>query len=115
VHFSRRRYKKGKSPPAQMNVKFHPDATIELIEAAHFYEERQEGLGDRLLDAVEEAIAFIRMHPTIWRSDEKGRRKYRAKRFPYLIIYKIKNDSLYILAIAHTSRKPGYWKMRDEP
>ncbi len=97
-----------------MKVQFHPDATIELIEAAHFYEERQQGLGDRLLDAVEEAIAFIRRHPTIWRPDEQGRRKYRVRRFPFLIIYKIKNNSIYILAIAHTSRRPGYWKKRHE-
>ena len=96
-----------------MKVQFHPDATIELIEAAHFYEKRQEGLGERLLNAVEEAIAFIRRHPTIWRPDESGRRNYRVRRFPYLIIYKIKNNSIYILAIAHTSRRPGYWKKRD--
>jgi len=98
-----------------MKVQFHPDSVLELIEAAHFYEERQEGLGDRLIDAVENAIAFIKQHPTIWHPDEKGRRKYRVKRFPYLIIYKIKNNSIFILAIAHTSKLPGYWEMRDEP
>jgi hypothetical protein len=69
-----------------MKVQFHPEATIELIEAAHFYEERQQGLGERLLDAVEEAIGFIRRNPTIWHPDKAGRRKYRVRRFPFLII-----------------------------
>lgn len=114
MHFSRRSNREGKAQAKQMNVQFHPDSTIELSEAAHFYEEHQEGLGERLLVAVEEAIAFIKKHPIIWHPDEQGRRKHRVKRFPYLIIFKIKNDTIFILAIAHTSRHPGYWKMRDE-
>jgi hypothetical protein len=35
-----------------------------------------------------------------------------VKRFPYKIVYRERADDLYIVAIAHTSRRPGYWKDR---
>jgi hypothetical protein len=33
-------------------------------------------------------------------------------RFPYLILYLDYPDRIRILALAHTSRRPGYWKTR---
>ncbi len=113
MHSSRRSHKTGKKQPPELLIQYHPDAVNEMTEAALFYEERQMGLGERLLDAIEEAIEFLREHPTLWRHDERGRRKYRVKRFPYLIIYKVTQQTIYILAIAHTSKKPEYWESRD--
>ena len=96
-----------------MNIRYHPEALKEMVEAAIFYEEHQEGLGSRFLDIIEDAFTKIAAHPTIWLADLQGRRKYRIKRFPYLLIYTISEDAIYILAVAHTSRKPNYWRVRD--
>jgi toxin ParE1/3/4 len=114
VRSSRRSHKIGKKPPLQLTIQYHPDAVTEMAEAALFYEDRQTGLGERLLNAIEEALEVIKTHPTMWRADERGRRKYRVKRFPYLLIYKVTQQTIVILAIAHTSRKPGYWESRDQ-
>jgi hypothetical protein len=35
-----------------------------------------------------------------------------VKRHPYLAIYAILPDQLVIIAIAHTSKQPGYWRDR---
>lgn len=113
MHSRRGRDEAGQEQLKNVVIRYHPDAVEEMIEAAIFYEERQTGLGERLLDAIEEALEFLKTHPTIWRADERGRRKYRVKRFPYLIIYKVERQTLFILAIAHTSRRPGYWTRRD--
>ena len=96
-----------------MNIHYHPEALKEMVEAAIFYEEHQEELGSRFLDAIEDSLTKITIHPTIWRADQQGRRKYRIKRFPYLLIYTISQETIYILAVAHTSRKPNYWRVRD--
>ena len=114
MHSSQRRHQTGKNEPRQLTIHYHPDAVTDMTEAALFYEDRQAGLGERLLNAIEEAFEVISTHPTLWRADERGRRKYRIKRFPYLMIYKVTSQTIVILAIAHTSRKPGYWKERDE-
>ena len=113
MHSSRRRDEKSQSQPNQISVRYHPEATNELIEAAHFYNERQVGLGIQFLDAIEEAIDFMSKNPFASSADEKGRRKCRIKRYPYLIIYKVSTEAVYILAVAHTSRKPGYWQTRE--
>jgi toxin ParE1/3/4 len=58
-------------------------------------------------------LNFIRHNPLVFHPDELGRRKYIVKKFPYLLIYKVKKGCIYILAVAHGARKPGYWKSRD--
>ena len=39
-------------------------------------------------------------------------RRVKADKFPYWVIYRVKDDIVQILAIMHTSRHPGYWKLR---
>ncbi len=35
------------------------------------------------------------------------------ERFPYILIYQVRSDTIEFVAIAHTSREPGYWLKRD--
>lgn len=92
---------------------YHPAASAEMIAAARVYEERVTGLGHRFLDAVDAALATLRRSPRLGRSDRRGRRRWLVRRFPYVIIYRVKGNFLHVLAVAHTSRMPGYWKSRD--
>jgi len=43
--------------------------------------------------------------------DNRYRRAF-VRRFPDAVIYRLEADVLYILAVAHLSRKPGYWRNR---
>jgi plasmid stabilization system protein ParE len=36
----------------------------------------------------------------------------KADRFPYLVIYRIENDHVLIIAVAHERREFGYWQNR---
>ncbi len=94
-------------------IEYHPLAAEELIEVAQFYESRQGGLGERFLNTVEKTVKNLRTDPLMWKADGSGRRKYRIWKFPYHLIYRIKGSCVYILAVAHMSRKPGYWESRD--
>ncbi|MCX7017092.1 MAG: type II toxin-antitoxin system RelE/ParE family toxin [Candidatus Sumerlaeota bacterium] len=96
-----------------MILDFHPEALEKLIEAARFYEAREAGTGERFLDAVDAALDTLQRNPLLGRSDQQGRRRWLVRRFPYLIIYRVESAVLHILAIAHTSRMPGYWMSRD--
>ena len=96
-----------------MRLIYHPQAAEELIEASGFYERRVMGLGSRFLDAVEDSLAKLSGTPQLAPADDRGRRKYLIHGFPYVIIYWFESDSLHVLAVAHTGRKPGYWAARD--
>ena len=43
--------------------------------------------------------------------DPPARRHFSAA-FPYAVIYVEKPDSVWIVAVMHTKRQPGYWRER---
>lgn len=91
---------------------YHPEAETDLIEAAHFYEQRVPLLGAQFLDAADLAIASILEAPHRWSIIEEGVRQYLMPRFPYSIYYRVLPDHIRILAFKHHSRHPGYWRNR---
>lgn len=39
-------------------------------------------------------------------------RKFLLARFPYAMYYVPRGDEMLVLAVAHGSRRPGYWRHR---
>lgn len=39
-------------------------------------------------------------------------RRVLLQHFPYFVVYRERDEDLHIIAIAHASRKPGYWRHR---
>jgi toxin ParE1/3/4 len=92
---------------------FHPDATAELRAAVAYYEQLRPGLGRDLQREVERAINRIQQHPQSFpQQNEAGLRKYFVRRFPYTILYLELTDQIWIAAVAHQRRRPGYWRNR---
>jgi plasmid stabilization system protein ParE len=96
-----------------MNYWLHPDALEDLRDAASHYRDRA---GNRfaqlLLAEFEQSVGLLSRHPrlgAIWRH---GKRRIVMRRFPYSVIYTIADDQIRIFAVAHHSRRPGYWRKR---
>ena len=62
--------------------------------------------------AVEHAVERIASSPARWRRHLHGTRRYRLPDFPYLVIYCAAEHVVWIVAVAHCARRPGYWKLR---
>jgi toxin ParE1/3/4 len=95
-----------------MRYEFHPEALAEYDAAAHYYAEQQSGLDLRFIACVENAINVILEEPTRWRAFDEDIRRCLTRVFPYGILYTIESDFVLIVAVAHCSREPGYWKHR---
>jgi plasmid stabilization system protein ParE len=95
-----------------MNIEFLPEAQEEFYDAAEFYEEREMGLGMRFRAEISEACSMIQAHPLLWREREGGFRRVNCPVFPYYIAYFIRGNTVVIAAVAHGSRRPGYWRNR---
>ena len=93
-------------------VLFHPEAEAELDNAIGFYEERQIGLGLDFEREVLHGISKICDSPSRWPTHKYGTRKFLLSRFPFHIFYLEIPDCIWIIAVAHCSRKPNYWKNR---
>ena len=95
-----------------MRLIYHPDAEIELIEAARYYESRVAALGVQFLDEADRGVAMILEAPERWRIIEEGVRSYLMSRFPYAVYYHDSPDRLHILAFKHHRQHPDYWRYR---
>ena len=88
------------------------EAFEELKDAIAYYEEQQAGLGLRLNDEVDQHVNWILGNFTVPQIRKGDYRRVNLKVFPYYIAYIIREDTLWILAIAHAHRNPEYWVKR---
>lgn len=95
-------------------VRYEDAADEELIDEIVRYELRREGLGTEFLAAVRDAVRLVAQNPAAWQATEHGRevRRFVMDRFPFTIVYTELPDEVLIIAIAHASREPGYWRVR---
>ena len=97
-----------------MRVRLDPAAKSEIRQAALFYEDCRKGFGQEFLDSIESAFEQIHQHPTVWRILKGRFRRYLLQRFPYGVIYALDEEVIYIAAVMHLKRKPGYWVSRSK-
>ncbi|MGD0769901.1 MAG: type II toxin-antitoxin system RelE/ParE family toxin [Tepidisphaeraceae bacterium] len=98
-----------------MNYRFSPEARIDLLAAADFYETRRAGLGAEFGVDVGLALARVLEAPRRWPEMEPGIRRFRLDRFPYAIIYRISSAQMVdIIAIFDLRRRPGSWRRDRE-
>ena len=93
-------------------VRFHPDAEAELIAAGEFYETYASGLGLDFVAEVRRAARTLAAHPRIGHRFSKRLRRLLVRRFPYGLLYRVEKDAIFIVAVMHLRRRPGYWKGR---
>jgi toxin ParE1/3/4 len=100
-----------------MTLRLHPDASAELDAAALWYEHEQPGLGQAFLIEVARATTTIEETPSTWPFVRKQRRirRFLLARFPFAILYQADAGNVVVLAVAHTKRRPNYWRARRLP
>jgi len=97
-----------------VEIRLLKPAQTEMDDAIVWYEEQFSGLGIEFLDEILETFKRIKLNPDAWRSFSDRTRRCLVHRFPYGIIYQIRDNGILVIAIAHLHRKPDYWKDRVE-
>jgi toxin ParE1/3/4 len=90
---------------------FDPQARAELREAFAFHEGTT-GTGERFLDAVEAACELVLQYPEGGEEYRRGVRRKLLDGFDYYLCYLPLSGGIYVVAVAHTSRRPNYWLPR---
>ena len=94
--------------------RFHREARAEYREALAWYAARSLDAADGFADAVAHGIRGIRELPAAWPMWQ-GRRDIHVRvmqRYPYSIVYIVRDSQIVIIAVAHQRRRPGYWLSR---
>lgn len=96
-----------------MKYYFHEEAERELNSAVDYYNEVEPGLGAAFLAEVSTAIENIIARPLAWHPLSQNTRRCLTNKFPFGVIYQPLQDAVYIIAVMHLSREPGYWQSRS--
>ena len=95
-----------------MRISFLEPAQLELDEAVNYYNYEEAGLGEVFLSEILKTFDRIGKFPDAWQPLSRQTRRCQTRRFPFGVIYKIEEENILIVAIAHLHRNPEYWKDR---
>lgn len=99
-----------------MKYWLHPEAESDLREAAEYYRERAgSALSQSLFAEFERSLKLLMQHPLLGVLWLYGKRRLAMKHFPYAVVYTVAAEEIRVLAVAHASRRPGYWRKRKWP
>jgi plasmid stabilization system protein ParE len=95
-------------------INFHKAALAEAQDAYHWYESKEYGLGDAFRKALDEVIDSVQAGPlgnqVIYGLDI---RRAIMRRFSFLVICTVHDNSFLVLAVFHMSRDPRTWHRRS--
>ena len=92
-----------------MRIVLVAEAAQEFEDAVAWYEEQQSGLGRRLRDEIDLHLRWISDNPDMPRLRPGGYRWVNLRVFPNYLAYIVHNAQIWVLAVAHTYRKPEHW------
>lgn len=95
-----------------LNLIFHPDIEHEVKASYEWYQNQAVGLGEDYLNELETAYQAIVELPDTWPKFQNNLRRFLLRKFPFSVIYQINKETIFIVAVMHNSRKPGYWRER---
>jgi plasmid stabilization system protein ParE len=93
-------------------VEFHPEAQNEFVLAARFYENQRQGLGLDFTLTIQRTYERLLESPASGAPFGRRLRRVLVPKFPYGLLYRVEADRIYIIAVMHLQRRPGYWRSR---
>ncbi len=97
-----------------MYLDFLDPAEAEFAETIAYYNLQSAGLGFEFAVEVKRTIGRIIQYPKAWTSLSKRTRRCRTNRFPYGVVYQVREDTILIVAVMHLHKHPECWKLRLE-
>ncbi|TAL00504.1 MAG: type II toxin-antitoxin system RelE/ParE family toxin [Verrucomicrobia bacterium] len=97
-------------------VVVRPEAGDDVEEAATWYDERQPGLGSDFTEEILKVFDALELNPLLncRRHPRKNIRWRYPERFPYRVIYEVREDEkrVVVAAVLHAARHDRQWQKR---
>jgi len=85
-------------------------AEADYAESLRWYAERSKQAAEGFEAEFARALESIAANPDRYPRCDDRHRFYLLKRYPFQVIYrKVSEEELLVVAVAHTSRLPGFW------
>jgi len=90
-----------------------PFAEIDATEAAKWYNDKREGLGNEFLLVLDAKMNAILRNPTLFQVVYKNIHRALTDRFPYGIYFILENDIIYVLLFIIQAEIPKFGQLAD--
>ena len=95
-----------------MTIRFVEEAQSEFLETLSGYEAARRGLGQRFKDELDRCVRRIADHSEYYHLRPGAYRRINLRVFPYYLPFVVREQTLWVLAVAHIRRQPLYWISR---
>jgi plasmid stabilization system protein ParE len=97
-------------------ILFQRLARREYDEAVRWYARRNAQAARGFENEANRALQLISANPNGWPVYQGSDHFFRLRRYSYVLYYRIVDPTrVLIMAVAHISRRPGYWRRRRWP
>ena len=93
-------------------IRFHPESEQEYLATLAWYKERSPSAAFDFEQEFQRAISAIAESPERWPLYRSPCRRFILRQFPFAIVFRKLDKEVFILAVAHGHRRPGYWRRR---
>ena len=93
-------------------VTFHPEAQAEYEVAYDWYWARSATAARRFEKELLRILGLVADSPHMFPKYDDEHRFAVLKRYPYSVVFRPETERVYVVAVPHAARKPGYWKRR---
>jgi plasmid stabilization system protein ParE len=91
---------------------FIEEAKRDLSESRDWYNAEVEDLGYDFVEEVRKAVNRVESNAEQFTLEYRDARICPVKRFPFLVVFRIKGQQVEILAVMHGHRNPKTWMKR---
>ena len=97
-------------------LRYHPWVADDISAGNDWYESQSTGLGGRFRSAVDDRFDDIVTAPEMFplAFDDLDFRFARIPTFPYLVLYRVRAEIVYVLGVFHSASDPEKWRRRAE-
>jgi len=91
-----------------MKIKILKSAKEDLIDAYHFYEFQEKGIGNYFLESLNSDIESLKLFAGIHSVHFGKYYRLLSRRFPFAVYYRIKENETRIYAVVDCRRNPAW-------
>lgn len=87
-------------------IELTDEAREDTAIAVKWYDEQKENLGDLFIDYLDKLFEKIRSYPTAYKKVYRQVRQAGMQKFPYVVLFGIKDEVITVYCVFHTSQHP---------
>ena len=95
-----------------LKIKFQEHSKYDFTKAKKYYQNQEEKLYEKFKYDLQQSLNRILSFPKLYPNIDTNIRKCVLNKFPYTILYTLKDDNIYILAIANHYKNPKEYENR---